>query len=36
MRAEAKEHAEHFFAPLTRAERRALHELLTKLASEIE
>jgi hypothetical protein len=36
MLAEAKQHGERFFAPLTRSERKHLHELLTKLAASLE
>jgi DNA-binding MarR family transcriptional regulator len=32
LRKQAKAHGDRFFAPLTKAERRQLHELLTKLA----
>ncbi len=33
---EAKEHGDRFFAPLTQAERKQLHELLAKLATGID
>ncbi len=33
---EAKEHGDRFFAALTRAERKQLHELLTKVAAGID
>jgi DNA-binding MarR family transcriptional regulator len=36
LRAKAKEHGERFFAPLTRSERKQLHELLTKLAASLD
>ena len=36
LRKEATEHGERFFAPLTKPERRQLHELLSKLAASID
>lgn len=36
LRVEAQEHGERFFAPLTKAERELLHELLSKLAAELD
>ena len=36
LRKEADAHAERFFAPLTKAEWGRLHELLTKLAADLE
>lgn len=36
LRKRAAEHGERFFAPLTKAERRQLHELLTKLAANLD
>jgi DNA-binding MarR family transcriptional regulator len=36
LRKEAKEHGERFFAPLTRSERKQLHELLAKLAASLD
>ena len=33
---EAKEHSERFFGPLSRSERKQLHELLLKLAANLE
>jgi DNA-binding MarR family transcriptional regulator len=36
LRKDASEHAERFFAPLTRSERKQLHELLTKLATSLD
>lgn len=36
LREQAKEHGERFFAPLTRSERRQLHELLAKLAAGLD
>jgi DNA-binding MarR family transcriptional regulator len=36
LRTEAQQHGEGFFAPLTQAERKQLHELLSKLAAGID
>ena len=36
LRERAREHGERFFAPLTRSERKQLHELLAKLAASID
>lgn len=36
LRERAREHGERFFAPLTPAERKQLHELLAKLAASID
>jgi DNA-binding MarR family transcriptional regulator len=36
LRARAREHGDRFFAPLTKAERRQLHELLAKLAAGLD
>lgn len=36
LRKDAKQHSERFFAPLTTAERKQLHDLLLKLASGID
>lgn len=36
LRNEAKLHGERFFAPLSRSERRKLHELLAKLAASLD
>jgi DNA-binding MarR family transcriptional regulator len=36
LRAQAQEFGERFFAPLTKAERKQLHELLAKLASSLD
>ncbi len=36
LRQRAREHAERFFAPLSRGERQQLHELLAKLAAGID
>jgi DNA-binding MarR family transcriptional regulator len=36
MRGQAAEFAQQFFAPLTKAERKQLHELLAKLAASID
>ena len=36
LRQRAKEHGERFFAPLTRSERKQLHQLLAKLAEGID
>jgi len=36
LRKGAQEHGEGFFAPLTRSERKHLHELLAKLAASID
>jgi DNA-binding MarR family transcriptional regulator len=36
LRAKAREHGDRFFAPLTKAERRQLHELLAKLADGLD
>lgn len=36
LREQGQEHADRFFAPLTRSERRQLHELLAKLAASLD
>jgi DNA-binding MarR family transcriptional regulator len=36
LRNEVREHGERFFAPLTKAERKQLHELLAKLAGGLD
>jgi DNA-binding MarR family transcriptional regulator len=36
LRARASEFGERFFAPLTKAERKQLHELLAKLAGSLD
>ena len=36
LRGEAKKHGEGFFAPLTRTERKQLHDLLAKLAARLD
>jgi DNA-binding MarR family transcriptional regulator len=36
LRKQAKEHGERFFAPLTRSERKQLHESLAKLAASLD
>jgi DNA-binding MarR family transcriptional regulator len=36
LRVEAKEHGERFFSPLTKTERKQLHELLSKLAAHVD
>lgn len=36
LRAQAADHGDRFFSPLTKAERRQLHELLAKLAERLD